>query len=140
MLFDNNSEYSYFNNTFLNNSVDVSSANEGFLKGNMFINEYKPYKNLTYINIKPRSEKEAMLFNVMQYSFAINDLALYLDIHPNNSELINLLNNYIKEEEKAKKEYVSKYGPLDICDNNSSVYEWINSAFPWENEGGIKYV
>ena len=60
----------------LDNNNNVLDAKEGFLRGNMFKDEYLPYKNMTYINIRPKSDREAKLFNVMQYSFAINDLNL----------------------------------------------------------------
>ena len=101
MLFDNNDntmDYSIYNLMGLNNNFNnnLVPSNEGFLKGNMFKDEYIPYKNLTYVNINPKSDKESKLLNVMQYSFAINDLNLYLDIHPEDKEMINtLLDCYI---------------------------------------------
>ena len=50
---------------------------EGFLKGNLEKNEYVPYKNYTYFKLQPETEKENLLFKLMAYSFAINDLNLY---------------------------------------------------------------
>ena len=146
MLFedDNNFDFNFLNKTFFNNNtnnnLNVLNAKEGFLRGNMFKNEYKPYKNYTFVAIKPKSDREAKLLNVMQYSFAINDLQLFLDINPDSREAIELLNEYIIEEKKAKDEYLNNYGPLEICDNTEFDYEWVNSPWPWENEGGNMYV
>lgn len=151
MLFDNNDidlDFTLLNlagltNNMDNNSLDnrsFLSAKEGFLRGNMFRDEYKPYKNLTYINIKPRNDREAKLFNVMQYSFAINDMNLYLDTHPEDRRALNVLKELIMEEEKVKKEYVMNYGPLNICDVKSDKFNWIDGPWSWENMGGNMYV
>lgn len=146
MLFEDNS----IDLTFLNlaNIKDTSMyekcdgilpAKEGFLKGNMFKNEYEPYKNYTYMDLVPKTEKEAKLFNVMQYSFAINDLNLYLDLHPDNREAFNMLKKMIECEKLAKAEYVKEYGPIVITNVNRECYDWLDS-WPWENLGGSMYV
>ena len=122
-----------------NNNLHLFSAKEGFLRGNMFANEYKPYKNLTYVNIMPKSDREAKLFTLMQYSFAINDLNLYLDLNPNDREAFQMLKSLIDEEKSAKEEYINRYGSLEVCDVQND-YDWINSPWPWEDEGGNMYV
>lgn len=148
MLFDNNNVDLDFtllnlagltNNSTFNNR-DFLSAKDGFLKGNMFKDEYIPYKNLSYINIHPKNDREAKLYNVMCYSFAITDMNLYLDVHPEDMRALSYLKELIKEEEKVKKEYVMNYGPLDICDTKTDKFEWINSPWPWDKEGGNIYV
>ena len=146
MLFDNNNvdlDFSFLNLTGLNNNDSdrkFLSAKEGFLKGNIFKNEYKPYKNLSYINIKPKNDREAKLFNVMCYTHAITDMNLYLDTHPEDRNALNLLKEFIKEEEMAKKEYIDNYGPLNVCDVKGDKFTWIDSPWPWENMGGNMYV
>jgi hypothetical protein len=123
----------------INDNNDLYSTKEGFLRGNMFKDEYMPYKNLTYINIKPSNDREAKLWTISQYSFAINDLNLYLDIHPENNMMVQKLEKLIKEEKQAKEEYIKYYGPLDICDV-SNTFEWINNPWPWEGMGDSSYV
>jgi len=148
MLFDNNNvdlDFTLLNLAGLNNNMDYEdrnyySAKEGFLRGNLFRNEYKPYKNLTYVNIKPKNDREAKLFNVMCYTHAITDLNLYLDTHPEDINALNLLKEMIKEEEKAKKEYIMAYGPLNVCDTKGNKFDWIDSPWSWENLGGNMYV
>ena len=158
MLFDNNNvdlDFALLNLTSGNNlgksinmtnkMFDKSNPNilpdkEGFLRGNMFKNEYVPYKNLTYINIRPKSDREAKLFNVMQYSFAINDLNLYLDLHPDDKEVMNLFEQLVKEEKEAKKEYMESYGPLTVNKTKGDKFTWIDSPWPWDDLGGNLYV
>ncbi len=152
MLFDNNNvdlDFTLLNmaglknvnnmsNMDLSSNKNIYSVKEGFLRGNMFKDEYKPYKNLTYINIRPRNEREAKLFNVMEYSFAINDLNLYLDLHPEDSEMLKLFKEYVKEEKEAKKEYMESYGPLTVNKVTGNSFDWV-SNWPWE-DGGEMYV
>ena len=149
MLFDNNNVDLNLDFTFLDlaniankdkDNRNVLNANEGFLRGNMFKNEYKPYKNLTFVNIRPKNDREAKLYNVMCYSFAINDINLYLDVHPEDKGALNLLKELIEEEKKAKREYIINYGPIDICDTTGDKFEWINGPWSWENLGGNIYV
>lgn len=150
MLFDNNNvdlDFSFLNLANITNNdygdLDTRnffSAKEGFLRGNMFKNEYKPYKNLTFVSVKPRNDREAKLYNVMCYSFAITDMNLYLDTHPEDRRALSFLKELIMEEENAKKEYIMSYGPLDICDNKGDKFDWIDGPWSWENSGGSMYV
>lgn len=153
MLFDNNdnsgfdysifdlANYNLMNNMNMNSNVNILSAKEGFLRGNMFKDEYKPYKDLTFINIKPKSEMEAKIYNVMQYSFAINDMNLYLDLHPEDKKGVSLLKELIKEEKVAKDEYERMYGPLEVCDVDATTFDWIKEPWSWEKDnGGGMYV
>ena len=126
----------------VNFSRDVNILNpmEGFLRGNMFQDEYEPYKNLTYFKLYPKDEKEKLLYQVMAYSFAINDLNLYLDLHPDNKEVFRLFKKYVQEEKELSQEYVKKYGPLEVTEVLGNKYDWLNSPWPWDNRGGSMYV
>ncbi|MBE6156809.1 MAG: spore coat protein CotJB [Firmicutes bacterium] len=76
----------------------------------------------------------------MCYSFAITDMNLYLDVHPEDRKALTYLKELIVEEEKAKKEYIMKYGPLNVCDTKGDKFDWINGPWSWENLGGNIYV
>ena len=97
-------------------------------------------QNLTFVNIRPKSDREAKLYNVMCYSFAINDMNLYLDVHPDDRRALALLKELIMEEDKAKKEYIMSYGPLKVCDTKGDKFSWIDGPWSWENMGGNMYV
>ena len=125
---------------FDKSNPNILPAKEGFLRGNMFKKEYMPYKNLTYIDIKPRSDREAKLFNVMQYAFAINDMNLYLDLHPDDREAMALFEEFVREEKEAKKDYMESYGPLTVTKAKGSKFTWIDNPWPWEDLGGNIYV
>lgn len=114
---------------------------EGLQRGNMWKEEYVPYKGLTYEKVIPTNEKEMMLFKIMEMEFAVNDLNLYLDLHPEDSEIYEKFKEYTTTCIRLKDEYAKKYGPLTLSEtveNNS--YEWMKNPWPWENNGGSMYV
>lgn len=123
-----------------NRTVNILSPMEGFLRGNSFADEYVPYKNLTYFKLNPKDERERLLYQVMAYSFIINDLNLYLDLHPDDKEVLELFKKYVKEEKILCQEYVRKYGPLEVNEVMGNKFNWIDSPWPWDSKGGSAYV
>ena len=107
---------------------------EGFIKGNLFANLYDPYKNYKPAELNPKNEREALLYQVMQYKFALIELNLYLDTHPNDKEMIKLYNKYLKTEKQMCDKYESMYGPLTVDSNylDKNTWVWDNSPWPWE--------
>ena len=124
----------------INRNTNILSPMEGFLRGNMFRDLYEPYKNLTYFKLNPKNEKEKKLYEIMALTFAITDLNLYLDLHPDNKEVFELFKKYVKEKDELCESYVKTYGPLEINETLGSKFNWINSPWPWDNEGGSMYV
>ena len=148
MLFDN-SDFDYEISFFKIPGSDFNkeireekflSPEEGFLRGNLIKDEYESYKNLTYFKLTPQNEQEAKLFNLMAYSFAINDLNLYLDLHPEDQNAYELFKKYAKEKNKLEESYSEKYGPMTITETQGSKYNWIKNPWPWDNTGGSMYV
>lgn len=138
MLFDipNNELFDIPGNMFTDKNLE--SPQDGLKKGNMFSYEYVPYKKYTCFDIRPDSEKSAMLLEIMSYSFAINDLNLYLDLHEDDNEMYRLFKLYVKKEMDLEEEYVKKYGPLCIKDVGSK-FDWVSKKWAWDN-GGVDYV
>ena len=107
---------------------------EGFIRGNSFDHLYDKYKNYSPSKLNPTNEREALLYQLLQYKFAITDLNLYLDTNPNDKETLTTLKKYLAIENQIKNKYESMYGPLTISDinPNSKDWNWINSPWPWE--------
>lgn len=136
-------KYNYVNNNY-NQPMYKEDANpstildpyQGLIKGNMFKNLYNGYdfKNL---DITPLNEQAKMLTTLDSLDFASLDIKLYLDVNPNDKDMINLYNNYIKEANELRKQYELKYGPI-LCDSevmNKYPWVWNNSPWPWERGG-----
>ena len=110
---------------------------EGFSRGSIFENTYSIYKNHKYM-LKVDNERDKLLYKIQIYCFAIKDLNLYLDLHPNETDKLILFKKYNDELKKLKEEYNSKYSPLCLNDvNNTSKWTWINNPWPWDKGGNI---
>ena len=116
------------------------STKEGFLKGNMFKDEYVPYKNMQPIMLKPTCDRDVLLFKITELDFAINDLNLYLDLHPEDTYMYEKFKKYTKECIELKDQYARNYGPLTLDQTNYNSYEWMKNPWPWDNRGGSMYV
>ena len=84
-------------------------------------------------NEKNRSE---MLDEIRQISFTINELALYLDTHPDDRRAICLHNENCNKYRKICDQYQMMYGPLTIkfpCNK----WRWIEEPWPWEKGGSF---
>ena len=133
----NSSVMNKFNFYSTKNKLDKEKPVEpylGFIRGNLFDNLYNPYKNYKPEEIEAKDEREALLYQVMQYKFALIELNLYLDTNPNDKEAIELFNQYQKIEKQMCNQYESMYGPLTLDSNylNNDNWVWNNSPWPWE--------
>lgn len=148
MLFDDNLGFMTFDfGTMLpneekktNKTMKVLDAKEGFLRGNMYKDEFKPYKNYTYRKLEPISKKDKLLMEIMEYDFAINDLNLVLDLQPDNRELLDLFKKYVAKLCEKELEYVKLYGPLQVIDTDGNTFNWIDEPWPWNDKEDAKYV
>ena len=130
----------FFDNIIFNfddnnqNSNNLFNISDGLMYGNMFKDEYIPYKDYRPKKIITENERDLLLYKIYCYDFAINDLSLYLDLHPQNNKLFNIFKNYTNELKKNIKIYEEKYGPLELDCSDYSEYKWYLD--PWPFEGG----
>ena len=122
----------YLNNYKDNPTYDIY---DGYIRGNMFKGLYKPYKKNEPFDIKPMNEQAELLTYIDALCFAMIDLDLYLDVNPNDTEMIKLYNKYRNEKETYTDEYESKFGPLTLSSKALERYpwSWINMPWPWDN-------
>ena len=147
MLYDNtdfNYEISLFQipGNDLNNYKNKKFLNyeEGFERGNSEIGTFIPYKQYTYFKLKPETEQEKMLLQLMAYTFAITDLNLYLDLHPEDNAVFEQFKNYAEKLDQLEMNYVKKYGPMCVTQTDGVKYDWLKNPWPWDNKGGSMYV
>ncbi len=120
------------------NNPALVSPNEGFMRGNMFKDLYNPYRNYQPARLKPNNEQEELFLRMAEADFAAHDLNLYLDLHPQDGNAIDLFNQYRMQSNQLLMDYEKKYGPINIASNslNQSPFLWVTQSFPW-NEGGL---
>ena len=120
-------------NTSNNQNNNIISTEEGFKRGNMFKNLYDEYKNLKPRKLTANSEREDMLMQIMEYTFAMIDLQLYLDMYPNDKDALKLFNTYLNNTKELTNMFEEKYGPLTIYSEvQRNNWLWDNSPWPWE--------
>ena len=80
------------------------------------------------------TEREIMTKKLASYHFMTDDLQLYLDTHPTDSETIAMLNEYTAKMNSLRKTYEEKFGPLTADDTQKNKWKWIKNPWPWDNE------
>lgn len=78
------------------------------------------------------------LFSLInQTSFMLDEIALYLNTHPDCVQAIDAYNHYRQLRCEAVRDYTELYGPISKYDVNADNYwSWINKPWPWEGECG----
>ena len=79
--------------------------------------------------------RKEMLKKIKCLRFAVIELALYLDTHPDDTKALCLHNKYSKELKEICDKYQKVYGPLTI-EYPCNKWRWLEEPWPWE--GGLK--
>ena len=83
-----------------------------------------------------KREKAILLNNIGIVSFAMVELNLYLDTHPNDEEAMEYFMHFTKNRNMLLKEYAMNYGPLvlDMVSDQDGEWKWATGPMPWEGE------
>lgn len=79
--------------------------------------------------------RNSLLKEISMVDFAIVDLNEYLDTHPDDTDAVAYIKQYITILARLKQEYASLYGPLNIYDavfNDCNDWKWARMPLPWE--------
>lgn len=114
---------------------DLYSLKDALQNGTLFKQLYKPYLKKVP-QLVPENEEEKMLIALDQYSLALMDLNLYLDLNPTDKEMVNLYKDYLSKYKDLKKEFGEKFYSLTkdcekIVTNN---WNWELGKWPWERD------
>lgn len=76
------------------------------------------------------------LFHIINVSsFALDDLNLFLDTHPDCTDAITLYNQQKAIRTQAIREYTENFGPIDKYNvDTCQGWSWTETAWPWEGE------
>lgn len=97
---------------------------------------YKCSTNSLSSNISQRNREE-MMSQLTAVSFALNDLTLYLDTHPDCPKGTELFYKLLEERLNLLSEFAGKFYPLTQIsmitgDYDKSQYGWSEGPMPWE--------
>ena len=82
--------------------------------------------------------RQELLNLINHVSFAVDDVKLYLDTHPCDTDALSFFREYSRQRNELLKEYAKVYGPLTIDTADISCrdrWDWVNEPWPWQ-EGG----
>lgn len=103
-------------------------ARKGFIRGTLF-----PGLDLPFMNMVNTKEKPITPLNELQtLAFAINELALYLDTHRNDTEALELYRTYQKLYHDGCAMYSQQFGPMNHKAPIEGPYNWLDDPWPWE--------
>ena len=80
--------------------------------------------------------KAVLLNKISKVGFILNELALFLDTHPENVQALRHYEFYQKKHDELTREYENKYGHFLTrrMANNSDRWTWCDGPWPWEKE------
>ena len=80
--------------------------------------------------------KDDLLRTVQAHSFAMYDLALYLDTHPTDKEALETYLAHKEDCRRAAQKYAERFGALDMqqIGKKDGWAAWSNTPWPWEKE------
>ncbi len=104
-------------------------ARRGLIRGTLY-----PGLDLPFLGMVNDQEKSnTPLHELQALAFALQELGLYLDTHPEDGEAAELFSDYAALYKQGVETYQEKYGPLCLKDavQNGS-YLWSKGPWPWE--------
>lgn len=76
--------------------------------------------------------KQALLNQIGEASFAMDDVLLFLDTHPDNAAAMEYYRNVVAIRKQAMEAYESQYGPLLVDSVTGCSWDWVTEKWPWE--------
>ena len=123
----------YFNNYSMSNSNNQVN-NCCCISNNNQMNNDNCCSNNTNNCDDNNSVRSDMLKEIMSLDFALTELQLYLNTHPEDEKALCLYKKYAKELRDLKEKYQKVYGPL-TKEFPCNKWRWLEEPWPWE--GGI---
>ena len=103
-------------------------ARHALIRGTLF-----PGLDLPFMGMVNTKEKNVTPMTQLQsLAFAIQELALYLDTHRDDTEALEVYRAYQKMYQKCTEEYERSCGPLNHCTAMDGPYSWLDDPWPWE--------
>ena len=110
-------------------ATDRYTADVALARGTVFEGLDLPYMGIVNERMKPMNAMDEL----QALAFCANELALYLDTHPEDEEAISIYNTYAELYEAAKNELEKDGVDLTrLMAGQSGKYTWLRNPWPWE--------
>lgn len=104
---------------------------KAFVRGTLFPGLDLPFMGLINKNEKPVTP----LTELQTMAFVIQELALYLNTHRDDTEALEMYRQYQQLYNKGRETYEKMCGPLTHMSLTEGGYRWLNDPWPWEYAG-----
>lgn len=83
-----------------------------------------------------KKEQKQLMEYITQISFAMDDVVLFLDSHPCDTDALAYYEELRKERQSAVDSYTCQYGAIQKYDVNTEgdVWSWNMGPWPWQIE------
>ena len=106
----------------------IYDSRKAIVRGTLF-----PGLDLPFMGMINQKELPASPLSELQtMAFAINELALYLDTHRDDTEALEMYRTYQKMYAEGRQRYEKEYGPLNHMTTAGESYRWLDDPWPWE--------
>lgn len=114
---------------FQQGHASTYQAPTGLIRGTLY-----PGLDLPFMGMVNQSEKKNTPKNQMQaLHFAITELGLYLDTHAEDTEALELFNQYVEQYGEALQMYEQNHGAVNqMAAGMTGRYDWIDGPWPWD--------
>lgn len=103
-------------------------SDEALVKGTLFPGLDLPFMDYTANGTLPDTPKHEL----MALDFVTQELALYLDTHPKDSEAFELWKCFQELADEGRRRYVERNGPVTRDENaRFDSWVWTNDNWPW---------
>lgn len=82
------------------------------------------------------NEHASALRDLLELKFALHELVLYLDTHPDNRKALSLYKTYKKKYDEMYAMYELNHAPMTAFGVKHDRWTWTEGAWPWQNEKG----
>ena len=104
-------------------------AGKGIIRGTLFPGLDLPFLGMVNTEELPDTPKTEL----QVLSFAIQELALYLDTHRDDREALELYQQYQQMYHSCMMHYTERTGPMNHKSPTSGPqYRWLDDPWPWE--------
>ena len=103
-------------------------ARKGLVRGTLFPGLDLPFMSM----INQKEQPVTPLTELQVMSFAIQELALYLDNHAEDKEALDLYRAYQRMYDEGRRKYEKECGPLNHMSESEGRYRWLDDPWPWE--------
>ena len=103
-------------------------ARKALVRGTLF-----PGLDLPLLGMVNKNEKPVTPLTELQtMAFVIQELALYLDTHSDDTEALEMYRQYQRLYNEGREKYEKMCGPLNHMSVVDGPYRWLNDPWPWE--------